>query len=119
LAIIVTAQHWRQAYEWQVHSNLAREAGIDESAITEIAAGQAPTSLLPDELAIYNFCRQLHLTGTVDDETFASAEAVLGTPEMVDLCAICGYYAMLAMVMNVAQNPLPDGPSPFVTISQA
>jgi 4-carboxymuconolactone decarboxylase len=26
---------------------------------------------------------------------------------------VCGYYALLAMAMNVARNPLPATPSPF------
>ena len=28
LAIIVTARHWKQDYEWQVHAKLAHEAGL-------------------------------------------------------------------------------------------
>ena len=28
---------------------------------------------------------------------------------MIDLATICGYYSLLAIVMNVARTPLPDG----------
>jgi 4-carboxymuconolactone decarboxylase len=50
----------------------------------------------------------------VDDATYAAALQLLGIPGIVDLCGICGYYSMLAMVMNVARTPLPEGASvPF------
>lgn len=109
LAILVTARHWRQDYEWTVHSRIALDAGVDDQSIAAIAAGNEPTRLSAQEQVVYAFCRQLHTSTTVDDATFASAERLLGQAGVVDLCAVCGYYAMLAMVMNVARNPLPEG----------
>jgi hypothetical protein len=29
---------------------------------------------------------------------------------VIDLIGLAGYYAMIAMVMNVARTPAPDGP---------
>ncbi|NKJ44809.1 carboxymuconolactone decarboxylase family protein [Novosphingobium sp. SG720] len=113
LAIIATARHWRQDYEWQVHAPLARDAGLAEAAIAAIAAGDVPQDLAPDECTVLDFTRQLHATGQVDDETFTRAQALLAPAGVVELCAICGYYAMLAMVMNVARNPSPPNPSAF------
>ena len=113
LAILVTARHWRQDYEWRVHSAIALDAGLNHAAIAAIAAGDQPPGLTGQEAIVYEFCRQLHATTSVDDAVFARAERLLGPDGVIDLCAICGYYAMLAMVMNVARNPLPDGNSPF------
>jgi len=113
LAILVTARHWRQDYEWRVHARIALDAGLSATTISAIAAGQDPAPLTAEETIVYQFCRQLHTTTTVDDATFAQAEALVGASGVIDLCAICGYYAMLAMVMNVARNPLPEAPSPF------
>ncbi|EIZ78323.1 hypothetical protein WSK_3068 [Novosphingobium sp. Rr 2-17] len=113
LAILVTARHWRQDYEWQVHSAIARDAGLSELAIGSLAAGGEVLGLSAEESVVLAFCRQLHETGGVDDATFAAASALLGTAGVIDLCSVCGYYAMLAMVMNVARNPLPATPSPF------
>jgi 4-carboxymuconolactone decarboxylase len=31
----------------------------------------------------------------------------------MDLTGVCGYYTLLAMVLNTAQVPLPDGAAPF------
>lgn len=113
LAILVTARHWRQDYEWTVHSRLALDSGVDAQAILAIAADAEPVGLSRSETIVHVFCRQLHRSTTVDDAAYADAEQLLGQAGIVDLCAICGYYAMLAMVMNVARNPLPGEQSPF------
>jgi 4-carboxymuconolactone decarboxylase len=57
--------------------------------------------------AIYDFCTQLHQTHAVDDRTYAACLALLGERGVVDLCAVCGYYALLAMLMNVARTAVP------------
>jgi len=113
LAILTTAQHWQQDYEWRAHATIAREVGVNEQAIKSLAAGGTVLGLSPEESIIHNFCRQLHRAKNVDDETFAAAERLLGSTLVIDLCAVCGYYALLAMVMNVARNPVPATPSPF------
>ena len=113
LAILVTARHWRQDYEWTVHAVLAAKAGIHARAIDALAAGTDARDLTAGQTQVMLFCEQLHRSGTVDDATFARAEEILGTTGIIDLCAVCGYYALLAMVMNVARNPSPATPSPF------
>jgi len=113
LAILATARHWRQDYEWTVHAALAQAAGVSTRAIAALAAGAPVVDLTPEESVVLEFCEQLHRSGHVDDATFTRSERLLGTEGVIDLCAVCGYYAMLAMVMNVARNPLPATPSPF------
>lgn len=113
LAILVTARHWRQGYEWTVHAGLAATAGINPRTIEALAAGTKVTGLTADQALVLHFCEQLHRSGNVDDATFTQAERILGTAGVIDLCAVCGYYALLAMAMNVARNPLPATPSPF------
>lgn len=113
LAILATARHWRQDYEWRIHAAIARDAGLTEQSISSLAAGGDVVGLRPEEALVLTFCRQLHETGGVDDATFEAANALLGTAGVIDLCSVCGYYSMLAMVMNVARNPLPATPSPF------
>ena len=58
-----------------------------------------------DEAAVYNFCIELQRQRQVGDATWDSATARLGEQGVVDLIAINGYYAMLAMVMNAARTP--------------
>lgn len=109
LAILTTAHHWRQEYEWQVHAVIAKDAGVSADTIAAIAAGRPIEDATIDERLVHAFCTQLHRTNDVDDETYAQAENLLGQAGVIDLCTICGYYALLAMVMNVARNPPATG----------
>jgi len=109
LAILVTARHFRQAYEWHVHAPAALDAGLAAESIAGIAAGRRPQGLQPDEATVFAFCTELHATHEVRDETYAAAAALLGEQGVVDLCGVCGYYGLLALVMNAARTPLPDG----------
>jgi 4-carboxymuconolactone decarboxylase len=49
----------------------------------------------------------------VSDATFARAEKRFGRQGVVDLTGINGYYTLLAMQLNMAQYPLPQGGQPL------
>jgi len=106
LAVLVTARAWSQDYEWAAHAPLAEQAGVDRSAIAQIERGAPPTALSRDQALVHEFCVQLHATTRVDDATFAAVRGLLGEAALIDLCVLCGYYALLAMVLNVAQAPV-------------
>lgn len=109
LAILVTARHFRQAYEWHVHAPAAIEAGLAPETLADIAAGRRPRSLRADEAVVHDFCAELHVRHEVGDETYAAALALLGERGLIDLCGVCGYYGLLALVMNAACTALPEG----------
>jgi 4-carboxymuconolactone decarboxylase len=111
LAILATARHWQQTYEWQAHATSAVEAGLPEQVIDTLALEWDGAGLAPDEHAVLRFCRELHRDRVVSDGTYDAAKTLLGEKGVVELCGICGYYAMLAMVMNVAHTPpVSEGP---------
>jgi 4-carboxymuconolactone decarboxylase len=109
LAILATARHWHQSYEWHAHAKVATEAGLSEQIIDTLALEWDGAGLPPDERTVLQFCRELHRDHAVSDPTYAQAKSLLGEEGVVELCGICGYYAMLAMVMNVARTPPPPG----------
>ena len=109
LAILVTARHYRQAYEWHVHAPIAAQTGLAPDAIRTLARGEPPQALQPDEAAVYDFCAELLATHHVRDDTYDAVCALLGEGGLVDLCGICGYYGLLALIMNAARTPLPAG----------
>ena len=43
------------------------------------------------------------------DEAFAALEARFGQAAVLDVLAVCGYYTLLAYVLNAAMLPLPAG----------
>ena len=113
LAILVTARHWNQGYEWSFHLPLALEAGVGKETAEAIAEGRRPDRLQADEAAAYQLLEELLRTRVVRDETYAVALAAFGEAGVVDLVAFGGYYGLLAMVMNAAGTPAPDAEIPL------
>ena len=111
LAILVTARQWSQPVEWAIHAPIAVNVGIDPSIVEAIAQGKRPTQMSAEETAVHDFCVELHRHKAVSDTTWARAIEQLGEKGAVDLIGICGYYAMLSMVMNAARTPVPE-PTP-------
>ena len=110
--ILLTARHWAQNYEWDVHAPIAREAGVTTDTIAAILAGRRPSSLSDDEAVIYDFCDELQRTHAVTDATYARALARFGEKGVIDLVGIQGYYSLLAMVLNTARTPVAPGHQP-------
>ena len=114
LAILITARHWTQAYEWDAHHRLALQGGLSAEIATAIAEGRRPEKMADDEAALYGFCMELHQNKSVSDATYARAVAAFGEHGVIDLVGISGYYTMLAMVLNTARTPLPAGRAPAI-----
>lgn len=109
LAVLVTARRWSCQHEWYMHEKLARKANVEASVIDAIAQGKEPPGLSPDAALVYKASRQAHATGRLDDATFAAARERFGLDGTLELLALNGYYSMMAMVLNTAGMPLPDG----------
>ena len=59
-----------------------------------------------DEALVHDYCAELlRRRGQVNDALWSQAVARFGEPGVVDLTATCGYYALLALVMNAARTP--------------
>ena len=100
LAILITAAHWKQTFEWEIHAPIALTAGIPQSVLDAVWAGETPTGLGADQQALYELCQSLHRERGVSRDLVERAESVLGEQATADAIAICGYYALLAMVLN-------------------
>ena len=68
-------------------------------------ARTAPPDLAADEQVVYDLCHTLHNHQKLEPELRAQAHQVIGEQATVDAMAICGYYALLAMILN---SRLPD-----------
>ena len=105
-AILITAAHWRQQFEWDIHAPIALQAGVPQATIDALWRGDRPEKLEADAAALYDVCTALHRTRLLPAETRAHAEAILGDQPVMDAIAICGYYALLAMVLNARTEAL-------------
>lgn len=111
-AILITARQWNAQVEWLAHQPLALKAGLDATVAADLAQGKHPAAMKEDEAIVYRFCKELHETKGVSDAAFKAAVDKFGENGVIDLIGVTGYYTMLAMVLNVARQPLPDGAAP-------
>ena len=109
LAILVTARHADNAFEWILHQPLAAKAGVSRESIAAINAGERPAGMPADEAVVFDFVRELLETSFVSDSTYARAVALFGEPGVVDLTGTVGYFVAVCYVMNVAGTPPPAG----------
>jgi 4-carboxymuconolactone decarboxylase len=110
LVILVTAREWSQDFEWGYHYPIALKAGVSKSIADAIADGRRPTGMSADEEIVYDFTTEVLKNKRVSDATFHRAEQRFGKKGTVDITAIAGYYALLAMQLNMARYQSGDGP---------
>ena len=112
IAILATGRFWTAQYEWFAHARIALEVGVDEAIVNAMAQRRRPSFTKSDEAAVYEFCTELHEKHGVSDENYAWVVEQLGEAGAVELIALCGYYTIISMTLNVAQTELPDGVEP-------
>lgn len=100
-AILTTAAHWAQSYQWTTHVKNGLAAGLSQEAIDAIEAGQAPVFATVEQSIAHDVAREILETRKLSAETYARAVAVFGEPVLVDLAAVIGWYASLAVQMNI------------------
>jgi 4-carboxymuconolactone decarboxylase len=113
-AILVTAQQWKSQYEWAAHAEIAAQKGVKPETIRDLQAGRAPKKAPRDEQALYAFAKELYRDKRVSSPTYKKMHKLLGDAGMVELVGLLGYYAMVAMTLDVFRMPVADGtPLPF------
>ena len=106
-AILVTARHWTNQFEWAVHYPLAVRAGVAREAVDALAARQRPRPMADDEATVYDFVSEALATHAVGDATYQRALALFGERGIVDLLGTVGYFSAIDLLMNVAGTPPP------------
>ena len=110
--ILLTARRWTQQYEWNAHQPLAVQGGLRGEIVKAIADGRRPDAMAEDEDAVYTLWDEVQRNQNVSDAAYARAVGKVGEQGVIDVLGITGYYTMLAMVMNTARTPLPEGVKP-------
>ncbi len=111
-AILTAARKWTNNWEWSAHSTAAANAGLSRDIMTAVAEGRRPAQMNDEEAIVYDFSLELQNNQSVSDPTYAKAVARFGEPGVVELASIQGYYAYLAMVMDVARIGVQPNASP-------
>ncbi|EDZ98501.1 Carboxymuconolactone decarboxylase [Burkholderia sp. H160] len=101
LAILVTASRWQAQAEWYIHYPIALQAGVAEADADTIRQGRRPDFADADDALIYDFASELYETKRVSDATYAQAVERFGHQVVINLVGLLGYYALVAMTLNV------------------
>lgn len=109
LAILVTARHFDCQFEWYAHQGPALAGGLEPAIIEAIRLGRRPQFGSRDEELIYEYSESLQRSHFVDEARYQAALAALGPLAIVELTALLGYYAMVALTLNAHEIPLPAG----------
>ncbi|ATE66415.1 carboxymuconolactone decarboxylase family protein [Rhizorhabdus dicambivorans] len=113
LAILIQARFWDQDYEWWAHERIAHDAGLAPAVTAAIHEGRFPENMAEDEAAVHALCRELLDEHRVRPETLAEARRHLNEEQLVDLAAVSGVYALLALLLNLSGEGAPaDAPRP-------
>jgi 4-carboxymuconolactone decarboxylase len=109
LVILVTARRWNSQIEWYIHAEAARKAGVPDRVIEAIRQGDSPEFEGSEEAAVYEYAREIQVSGQVSERIYEKVLGRLGIVGVVELTAIVGYYTMVSMTLNAHEIPLPDG----------
>jgi 4-carboxymuconolactone decarboxylase len=111
MAILVVAQAWDSAYERASHEPIGRDAGLTGEEIEALRDGADPGFADKPEQVAYSVVRALagpdRDAADLDDEEYDTAVAVLGERALVELSALVGYYATLALQLRIFRVPAP------------
>jgi 4-carboxymuconolactone decarboxylase len=112
VAVLVTARRWNAQIEWFQHEQRARKAGLDSSVIESIRSGTSPTFSDASERSVYEYTRELQMSGQVSDSAYQAALEALGRDGVVDLTALIGFYTLVSMMLNAHRIPMLDQEPP-------
>jgi len=113
LAILVVARHWTCQFEWLTHERVARTTtDLPDPIIRAIKIGAIPDPLNDDQRIVHDFVVGTIKRGAPNNAVYDDAVARFGREGVLELIATCGYYSMLAMLLNTAQLPVPEGTLP-------
>ena len=104
--ILLTGRYWDCQFEWASHEGEARKAGLAADSIATLKAGGSRYARA-DEQAIHDYATEILTHKFPSDPTFQRITTLFGMAGAVELTGLIGYYAMVALMLNAAELPLP------------
>ena len=109
--ILLTGRFWDCQFEWFSHEAEARKAGLSDQSIETLRRG-GRTFAAADEQAIHDYAIELLREHRASDATYKRILDTYGTAGIVELTALIGYYAMVALTLNAHEIGVPEGATP-------
>jgi 4-carboxymuconolactone decarboxylase len=112
LAIITVAARWKAEFEFFAHAKIAMEHGAEQAVVDAVAAGLEPEFGNDRRRIVYQAAKQVAGQGSVEPATLDTVVAELGLTATIELITLCGYYTIVAFLLNTFEVPLPSGVAP-------
>lgn len=107
--ILMVARRHSQDVEWDIHAPIALASGVSPETVAGLREGRRPPGMAPDETLVFETLEEIWRSDRLSDESYAAFLARFGERGLVDLVGTAGYYATIAVMMNVARTPPPGG----------
>jgi 4-carboxymuconolactone decarboxylase len=113
---VLVARNFGAEYPWYSQTQGALRAGLDRAFIDAINARRVPDLPDPRERTCYEVARELLETRTLSAESYATAEKILGTNDLIALVVTAGNFSTVCLAANAfdmdppAANPIPLEP---------
>lgn len=108
VAICTVGAFYRAKFEFAAHRRLALRAGVSESAIDQLRAGEPPT-LEGDEALAHAFTDQMLRQHRPEQTTYERVFDRFGETGLIELVSLIGYYCLISHTLNAFDVELVDG----------
>jgi 4-carboxymuconolactone decarboxylase len=112
-ATLIVARAYTQQFEWFTHVPLALSAGTAQATIDALREGRIPATMDADEHLVHAFATEVLTEHGASDETYRRVVERFGEAGVIELTSLIGYFALVSLVLNVAQTP--EEPNAAVT----
>lgn len=116
LAILTVARELDQPYEWSLHELEALAVGLDPHVIEIVKHRGALDTLGEREAVIVGLGRELIGSHTLSAPTYARAESVLGTTNLVDIVMLMAEYVEDGVRLTAFNQQMPPGWRQFLPL---
>lgn len=108
VAILTVGGHFHARYELYAHTRVGEAAGLTQATVATLAAGERPTTLSAEEAVAHDVAAALCRPGSLPEATYRAAVAAFGEDGTAELVHLVGAYALISMVLNAYDVPVPD-----------
>ena len=114
LAILITARHVAQPFEWVMHAPVAVKEGLPADIIEQVRLrgdlSKLPARYVRAARVVQHVLARESVPRALQDAT----EQEVGVTGLIELVVLAGYYQTIAAVLFAFDVPLPAGtPAPF------
>ncbi|MBI4190337.1 MAG: carboxymuconolactone decarboxylase family protein [Betaproteobacteria bacterium] len=112
--LVIVALARGNQYAWTHHAPFALKEGITQQELDALNDGMLAATLSSSERAAVEYAREFAGLGQVSDATFADARRHFDPQGITDLTLLCGYFIVLASVVNAFRIELEPDRKPLM-----